>query len=243
MFSLLIVATCSTLYEDIAQSLQQLITSDPISITLGTQESREETFSSGYYKIDMGTQSELTIEATELSIIEAILANQVTLRVKGPVIIAVLGGIQSTIEIIATDDACPLILYNANVQSSLSLTPDSFISGTFAFGLTTRALQDDFKVSNTYVSGKFLSQPTGEFKILTYDYPQIDEDFKLAIKSLSALLGQSGDSEMVFVEYSSKLGMIIGIVVAVVVVIVAIIVGIFIYRHIKAKKNNEAPAV
>ena len=242
MLSLFIAASSCFSYSDLYESISGLLTADKVSINLGTQKSRSESFESGYYTVNIGTQSDLELEVTKLSIVEADLGTQATLKVKGPIILIANSGTQSNVEVIATDNGCPIIFYSSATQASLSLKPDSFTSGTYVFGLATRALQDDISASSLYARGKIIASPSGEFNILNFEVPEMSTTFKAGVAAVARLLGQETDSELIFVEFSSNLGIIIGVVVAVVVIACAV-GGFILFRRYKNKEVTEAPTV
>ena len=241
MLSLFIATSSCFSYSDLYESISGLLTADKVSINLGTQKSRSESFESGYYTVNIGTQSDLELEVTKLSIVEADLGTQATLKVKGPIILIANSGTQSNVEVIATDNGCPLISYNSGIQASLLLQPDSFsTSGTYAIGFAKRALQDRISADD----GEIMYSPSGAFNMLNFEVPQLDDTFKEGVKELAGLLQQDADAELIFVEFSSKsnVGVIVGVVVAV-VVIVAAIVGFILFRRYKKKQATEDPAV
>ena len=164
MLSLFIATSSCFSYSDLYDSIVSLMKTDPVPITLGTQESRSRSIESGYYIVTLGTQSKLELEATKLSIVKANLGTQATLTVKGPILLIANSGIQSTVEVIATDNGCPLISYNSGIQASLLLQPDSFsTSGTYAIGFAKRALQDRISADD----GEIMYSPSGAFNIYT----------------------------------------------------------------------------
>ena len=242
MIALFVAAAYCQGITDIIKDVTGLLTSTPVSISVEKQKERDESFDSGVYTVSVGTQATLTLEAKSLSIVEATLSTQATLTVKGPIILVLSAGTQSTANIVATEDGCPLIFYSSSTQASLNLQTGSFMSGSYAFGLTTSALQDSVSTGNIYSRGSTVTSPSGEFDLLKYTIPEMTAEVRLVLTSLATLLEQSGDSELVFVEFSSNLPIIIGVVVAV-VVIAAAVGGFFLYRSMKKKQNADAPQV